>query len=177
MSSTTPNPPANSGANPPPKFPGSHTPSTASGMPIPSDNDNSNYKKLSGTDPSSGSPKSYLRSELTKLSGILAFRLENWNALLTAADYHGIMSEGDRDALEEKSAGDVAAGAAAVGELIDGIRAPSEADGGVDSVKVLQAVEAWEAAGDKGEYIPHRVRTRVFMEMLKAKVEEKLRDL
>lgn len=165
------------GGGPPRKFPGSHKPFTAGEMTTSSDN----YKKLFG-DPT----QPYVKNELTKLLGVLGLRIDNYSNLLASSGYEKDLSEGVRSTLEDECAGEVAADAVRVSEMIDNIQPPDEATqaGGavdpkeeIDAVKVMRAIEAWETAEAEQQRYRTNVKKKAFAEMLKANVEESLSNL
>ncbi|KAK5079678.1 hypothetical protein LTR70_005975 [Exophiala xenobiotica] len=164
------------GGGPPRKFPGSHKPFTAGGMATSSDD----YKRLFGD-----STQPYVKNELTKLLGVLV-RIDNYSNLLASSCYEKDLSESVRSTLEDECAGEVAADADRVSQMIDNVQRPGEATqvGGegqhneqTDAMKIIRAIEAWEATeGEQEKYRTH-VRKKTFAEMLKAKLEEKISDL
>lgn len=164
------------GGGPPRKFPGSHRPFTAGGL---SRSDDS--KKLFDD-----RSQPYVKNELTQLLGVLGLRIDNYSKLLASSGYEKELSEDVRSTLEDECAGDVAADADRVGEMIDSIQQPDEdtqtreegvPSGGTDAVKIMRAIEAWEAAEGEQERFRTHMKKKTFAEMLRAKVEESLSNL
>jgi len=175
--------PTSSGSRgPPKKFPGSQKPGTGDG----STND---YQKLFAIpDDSLGdAAKAYVKSQLTQLEGILGLRIDSYTRLLEASSYNTRFSEQARTVLEGECAADVVADAARVGDMIDKIEAPNETEQGhserdainqtVTAMKVLNTIVTWEAQLDKSDRFRLNARKRIFAEMLRAKVEGKLKSI
>lgn len=177
------NAPISSGSRgPPKKFPGSQKPDTG-------DSSTSDYQKLFATpDDSLGdAAKAYVKSQLTQLEGILGLRIDSYTKLLEASGYNTRFSEQARTVLEGECAADVVADAARVGDMIDKIDAPEETqqddgegnaiDQTVDAMRVLNTIVTWEVQLDKSERFRLNARKRIFAEMLRAKVEGKLKNV
>lgn len=118
--------------------------------------------------------------------GVLGLRIDNYSNLLASTGCENGLSESVRSTLEDECAGDVAADADRVSEMIDNTQRSGEAtqaggegvaNGETDAVKVMRAFEAWEAAEGEQERYRTNMKKKTFAEMLKAKVEESLSNL
>lgn len=157
-----------SNTEPPKKHPGSH--GTAGAGSAKQDEHEKKFRADTGN---------YVKDQLTQLDGMCGARTLNWTRMLEAGGYEKSVPEAERYQLEDKCAEDVAGEAERIGSMIDNIqeRGDGPVQGDDDFTKILRAVEAFEQPeANDGKWRGY-VRKKILIEMVHARIVEKLAAL